>query len=378
MGKLLTLAEKTARAVRAANNLGTDVNQVIDASPGAPYSLPYKFGLLGGLSEPASDRYEHEIAQHLIKAGRSDLVVTNDDGSYRVLPLMRFNYDTDQVAVYEKGMPGAESMRALHTTFERGMLTAVMMDCDAVALACNTHQFFVSAHAKMNGTFQPGAATYTCPVTEVDVVDIAAPVLAKLEETGVKAGDAVLLLGTTLTNTPGLYWSVMLAHKGIKTGRVDAATQKLVDDIAYGELGWKAQAELERCKGADSEGMVQDFIAGLHQDWLKILTDYTQPAPSGTAAAVIEACTDFVYPFSAQGEGRVPGTQAPVLNTMELHAAAIASQIASDAPVISAEMRALYAAHPPYKAMFIGTPEAANGFAPKPPQGRSHSGAAPT
>lgn len=366
MGKLLSLDEKTARAVRVANRLGVDVRQTIVLEPGRPFFLPYKFGLMGGLSEPASDEYEQQIAAHLIKAGRSDLVVTNDDGSQRVLPLMRFNYDTDQIAEYEKGVPtDPDSMKALYDTFERGKLTAVMMDCDAVALACNTHQFFMAASAQAYGMFQVGAASYICPTTEIDVIDISAPVLQKLDELGVKEGDVALLLGTTLTNTTGLYWSVMLAHKGIKTGRLPADAQKLVNDVAYDELGWKARAAFNAAAGSDDEAAIKDFVDGLHQDWVKILQDYTQPTPKGTAAVVIEACTDFVYPFSASREGRVPGTNVPVLNTMELHTAAIAKQIATDAPLFTPEMREQFAAHPPYKAMFIGSPEGPNGFAPK-------------
>lgn len=367
MGKQLTMAEKAERAVRVANRLGVDVRQVIDARPGAPFTLPYKFGLFGGLSEHASDEYEQQIARHLIQNGRGDLVVQNDDASYRVLPLMRFNYDTDFIAALEKQMPKPEAMQALQRVFDLGKLTAVMNDCDSVALACNTHQLFMTSDAKNSGAYEIGAREYDCPLSELSVIDIAAPVLERLDQLGLKEDDAVLLLGTTLTTMTGNYWPASLAQKRIRTERVPAEAQARIDSLIYNDVAWHARAGQVAAETVSDAADMRRTNDKLHRGWLSMLQHFTAQSPDGKPVkAVIEACTDFVAPLSAAEEGLVPGTGVPVLNTMELHTASIAEQIAREAPEFTAAMRESYAAHPPHKVMFIGMSGLTCGFVPKP------------
>lgn len=365
MGKLLSSAEKTERFVRVSERLGMNVRQTIDVtSESAPFFLPYKFALLGGLSEHASDEYEQRIAHDLLRNGRQDLVTQNDDGTYRVLPLMRFNYDTDHVAEIEKQLPQPEAVGAMHQIMRFGKLNALAMDCDAVALACNTHQMFFVGEAITGDVFKNRNPSFTCPETEIDILDISAPVFTELKRHGVEAGDAVLVLGTDLTLMKGNYWSGLLNREGIGMGRIGPEAQQAMNHMIYNDVAWHARSAIKREDSVSGALGMQAMHDKLHRGWNTMLQHATAPIDGvEPIAAVIEACTDFVAPLAA-AHGVVPGTHIPVFNTMDLHARAIAQKIADEAPVFTPEMREKFAAHPPHKSTFIGGPQQA-AFVPR-------------
>lgn len=367
MGKLLSHAEKTERFVRVSERLGMDVRQVIDLrDEGAPFFMPYKFALLGGLSEHASDEYEQRIAHELLRSGRQDLVMQNDDGSYRVLPLMRFNYDSDHIAEIEKLLPQPHAVAAMYDIMRLGKLNALAYDCDAMAAACNTVQIFVIGDAITSDEFRNRNPSYVCPETEIDILDISAPVFAELKRHGIEAGDVVLVLGTTLTLAKGNMWPGMLNREGIGVARIGAEAQQAMNHMIYNDVAWHARSAIKR-QDSVSGGMSMQFMHDkLHRGWNTMLQHATASVPGDTPiAAVIEACTDFVAPLAA-AHGVVPGTHIPVFNTLDLHSRAIAQKIAAEAPEFTPEMREKFAANPPHKSTFIGGPGRA-AFVPKQP-----------
>lgn len=333
----LTLAQKAERAKRVGERYGVN----LEAAPEDAADNTYRFGLCDGLSRAAGDEYEQIIAHQLIAAGRQDLVSLNDDAkTYRVLPLMRFIYDSQAIEALEQKLPSREAEEAIKRAMLLSKLMAVKAGCNKMALGCNTHQPPFLGAALETAALKRHDMVLHDPATEMDIVDISAPVFEKFRELGIGDGDAIVFLGTTLTMEHDNYWPLSLKEEGISTVPVSRKAQADLTRIIYTDASW------EQMKKAGDADTVGGFMTAVHecfdmQKWWGKLTQrlVSQQVNGKSPKALIAGCTDIgSFPLSSD-LGMVPGTNVPEFSTLDLHAMAIAKQIATEAPVLSPEQQ---------------------------------------